>query len=321
MRGKQMKITVLDRCTVTAGDVSLAPIEALGNVRFYDTVPHEKLADVIADSDAVICNKAQITDEIMEKCKKLRYIGLFATGYNNIDIAAAKRRGITVCNVPGYSTDSVVQHAFSMILHFACRTDDYAASVARGDWTNSETFSYLAFPTSELRGKTLGIFGFGTIGKAMATAGKAFGMKILAVSHRPMTYEGVEFTDTDTLFARADYLTLHCPLTDETRGLVNSRTLSLMKPSAVIINTARGGVVEEAALTAALKNGTIRGAGIDVLDTEPMYKNHPYLTAPNCYGTPHVAWAAYEARVRLIDIVADNIRAFASGNPINSVTK
>ena len=270
MRGKQMKITVLDRCTVTAGDVSLAPIEALGNVRFYDTVPHEKLADVIADSDAVICNKAQITDEIMEKCKKLRYIGLFATGYNNIDIAAAKRRGITVCNVPGYSTDSVVQHAFSMILHFACRTDDYAASVARGDWTNSETFSYLAFPTSELRGKTLGIFGFGTIGKAMATAGKAFGMKILAVSHRPMTYEGVEFTDTDTLFARADYLTLHCPLTDETRGLVNSRTLSLMKPSAVIINTARGGVVEEAALTAALKNGTIRGAGIDVLDIGMM---------------------------------------------------
>ena len=289
MRGKQMKITVLDRCTVTAGDVSLAPIEALGNVRFYDTVPHEKLADVIADSDAVICNKAQITDEIMEKCKKLRYIGLFATGYNNIDIAAAKRRGITVCNVPGYSTDSVVQHAFSMILHFACRTDDYAASVARGDWTNSETFSYLAFPTSELRGKTLGIFGFGTIGKAMATAGKAFGMKILAVSHRPMTYEGVEFTDTDTLFARADYLTLHCPLTDETRGLVNSRTLSLMKPSAVIINTARGGVVDEAALTADLKNGTIRGAGIDVLDIEPMYKNHPYLTALNCYVTQHVA--------------------------------
>ncbi len=321
MRGKQMKITVLDRCTVTAGDVSLAPIEALGDVRFYDTVPHDKLAEVIADSDAVICNKAQITDEIMEKCKNLRYIGLFATGYNNIDIYAAKRRGITVCNVPGYSTDSVVQHAFSMILHFACRTDDYAASVARGDWANSETFSYLAFPTSELRGKTLGIFGFGTIGKAMATVGKAFGMKILAVSHRPMTYDGVEFIDADTLFARADYLTLHCPLTDETRGLVNSRTLSLMKPSAVLINTARGGVVEEAALTEALKNGTIRGAGIDVLDIEPMYKNHHYLTAPNCYITPHVAWAAYEARVRLIDIVAENIRAFASENPINSVTK
>ena len=321
MKGSAMKITVLDRCTVTTGDVSLSPIESLGDVRFYDTVPHDMLSNVIADSDAVICNKALITDEIMEKCKNLRYIGLFATGYNNIDIEAAKRRSITVCNVPGYSTDSVVQHAFSMILHFACRTDDYAASVARGDWASSETFSYLAFPTSELRGKTLGIFGFGTIGKAMATVGKAFGMNILAVSHRPMKYEGVAFTDTDTLFGKSDYLTLHCPLTNETRGLVNSRTLSLMKPSAVLINTARGGVVEEAALTKALNDGTIRGAGIDVLDTEPMYKDHPYLTAKNCYITPHVAWAAYEARTRLIDIVAENIRAFISGNPINCVSK
>lgn len=316
-----MKITVLDRCTVTTGDVSLSPIEALGQVCFYDTVPHEKLADVIADSDAVICNKAQITDEIMEKCPNLRYIGLFATGYNNIDISAAKRRGITVCNVPGYSTDSVVQHAFSMILHFSCRTDDYAASVARGDWACSETFSYLAFPTSELRGKTLGIFGFGTIGRAMAQIGKAFGMKIIAVSHRPTSYDGVEFTDTDSLFANSDYLTLHCPLTDETRELVNSRTLSLMKPTAVIINTARGGVINEAALTAALKNGTIRGAGIDVLDIEPMCKDHPYLTAPNCYITPHVAWAAYEARSRLVDMVAENVRRFLSGTPINTVTK
>lgn len=316
-----MKITVLDRCTVTTGDVSLSPIEALGDVAFYDTVSPKKIAKTIGESDAVICNKAQITDEIMEKCKNLRYIGLFATGYNNIDIEAAKKRGITVCNVPGYSTDSVVQHAFSLILHFACRADDYAASVARGDWANSETFSYLAYPTSELRGKTLGIFGFGTIGKAVATVGKAFGMKILAVSHRPMTYEGVEFTDTKSLFERSDYLSLHCPLTSETKGLVNAHTLSLMKPCAVLINTSRGGVVEEEALTAALNGGKIRGAGLDVLDTEPMRKNHPYLTAKNCYITPHVAWAAYEARVRLIDIVAENIRAFEAGSPVNVVTK
>ena len=316
-----MKITVLDRCTVTTGDVSLSPIEALGDVAFYDTVSPKKIAKTIGESDAVICNKAQITDEIMEKCKNLRYIGLFATGYNNIDIEAAKKRGITVCNVPGYSTDSVVQHAFSLILHFACRADDYAASVARGDWANSETFSYLAYPTSELRGKTLGIFGFGTIGKAVATVGKAFGMKILAVSHRPMTYEGVEFTDTKSLFERSDYLSLHCPLTSETKGLVNAHTLSLMKPCAVLINTSRGGVVEEEALTAALNGGKIRGAGLDVLDTEPMRKNHPYLTAKNCYITPHVAWAAYEARVRLIDIVAENIRAFEAGSPVNAVTK
>ncbi len=316
-----MKITVLDRCTVTTGDVSLSPIKALGDVAFYDTVSPEKIAETIGESDAVICNKAQITDEIMEKCKNLRYIGLFATGYNNIDIEAAKKRGITVCNVPGYSTDSVVQHAFSLILHFACRADDYAASVARGDWANSETFSYLAYPTSELRGKTLGIFGFGTIGKAVATVGKAFGMKILAVSHRPMTYEGVEFTDTKSLFERSDYLSLHCPLTNETKGLVNVHTLSLMKPCAVLINTSRGGVVEEEALTAALNGGKIRGAGLDVLDIEPMRKNHPYLTAKNCYITPHVAWAAYEARVRLIDIVAENIRAFEAGSPVNAVTK
>lgn len=316
-----MKITVLDRCTVTTGDVSLSPIKALGDVAFYDTVSPEKIAETIGESDAVICNKAQITDEIMEECKNLRYIGLFATGYNNIDIEAAKKRGITVCNVPGYSTDSVVQHAFSLILHFACRADDYAASVARGDWANSETFSYLAYPTSELRGKTLGIFGFGTIGKAVATVGKAFGMKILAVSHRPMTYEGVEFTDTKSLFERSDYLSLHCPLTNETKGLVNAHTLSQMKPCAVLINTSRGGVVEEEALTAALNGGKIRGAGLDVLDIEPMRKNHPYLTAKNCYITPHVAWAAYEARVRLIDIVAENIRAFEAGSPVNAVTK
>lgn len=317
----KMKITVLDRCTVTTGDVSLSPIEALGDVRFYDTVAPENIAKTIGDSDAVICNKAVITDEIMEKCKNLRYIGIFATGYNNIDIAAAKKRGITVCNVPGYSTDSVVQHTFSLILHFACRADDYAASVSRGDWANSETFSYLAFPTSELSGKTLGIFGFGTIGKAVAAVGKAFGMKILAVSHRPTVYDGVEFTDTDSLFSRADYLTLHCPLTEETKGLVNAHTLSLMKPSAVLINTARGGVVEEEALTAALNGGKLRGAGLDVLDTEPMRKNHPYLTAKNCYITPHVAWAAFEARERLINIVAENIRAFEAGAPVNSVTK
>lgn len=314
-----MKITVLDQCTVTTGDVSLSPIEALGNVRFYDTVPREKLASAIGDSEIVVCNKANITAGIMDACPALRYIGVFATGYNNIDIEAAKARGIIVCNVPGYSTNSVVQHVFALILHFASRTDDYAASVARGDWMRSETFSYLAYPTYELAGKTLGIFGFGTIGRAVAKVAEAFGMNVLAVSHRPAQYEGVEFTDTDSLFARSDYLTLHCPLTEETKGIVNTRTLSLMKPSAVLVNTARGGVVEEAALTAALNENRLRGAGIDVLDTEPMRINHAYLTAKNCYITPHVAWASYEARTRLIDIVANNIRAFQNGSPVNRV--
>jgi len=314
-----MKITVLDKCTVTTGDVSLDEIKTLGEVFFYDVVEPSRLIETIGDSDAVICNKARITDEIMSACKNLKYVGLFATGYNNIDIEAAKRRGITVCNVPGYSTDSVAQQVFAMILHFATSADAYNASVARGDWANSKTFSYLAYPITELAGKTLGIFGFGTIGKRVAEIGQAFGMKIIAVAHKKTSYTNVEFVDVDALFARSDYLTLHCPLTDETHGVVNSRTLSLMKPTAVLINTARGGCVDEDALADALNGGSIAGAGIDVLDVEPMRQNHPYLSAKNIFITPHVAWGSYEARTRLIGIVCENIRAFTQGKPINKV--
>lgn len=314
-----MKITVLDRCTITTGDVSLSPLEAFGEVIYHDVIPHEKIADAIADSDAVIVNKAIITDEIMDKCKNLRFIGVFATGYNNIDVKAAAARGITVCNVPGYSTNSVAQHTFALMLHFASRADDYAASVAKGDWANAKAFSYLSFPTSELCGKTLGIFGFGTIGKAVARIALAFGMNVIAAVRRPQTFEGVTFVSKEALFARADYLSLHCPLTDETRHLINRETLALMKPTAVIINTARGGVIEEEALTEALNEGKLRGAAIDVLDQEPMRPHHPYLTAKNCYITPHVAWASIEARTRLIDLVASNLDAFQKGSPINKV--
>lgn len=314
-----MKITILDRNTITAGDISFAPIEAVGEVICFDTLHESEVANAIGDSDAVIVNKAKITDEIMKKCKNLRFVGLFATGYNNIDTKAAAKRGIVVCNVPGYSTNSVAQHTFALILHFACRADDYAASVAQGDWANAKTFSYLSFPASELYGKTLGIFGFGTIGKAVAGIALAFGMKVIAVVRHPAEHEGVEFVSKDELFTRSDYLTLHCPLTDETRHLVNRETLTKMKPSAVIINTARGGVIEEEALTEALNAGKLRGAGIDVLDEEPMRPNHPYLTAKNCYITPHVAWASIEARTRLIDLVAKNLEAFQKGSPINKV--
>ena len=316
-----MKITVLDKCTVTTGDVSLSPLESLGEVRFFDTLPREKLAAAIGNNEIVVCNKAGMTASLMDACSALRYIGVLATGFNNVDIEAANARGIVVCNVPGYSTSSVVQHVFALILHFAARADDYAASVARGDWTRAETFSYLAYPTYELAGKTLGIFGFGTIGRAVSKVAAAFGMKVLAVSHRPAAYDGVEFTDTDSLFARSDYLTFHCPLTEETKGTANARTLSLMKPSAVLINTARGGVVEEEALAAALNENRLRGAGIDVLDMEPMKPNHPYLTAKNCYVTPHVAWASQEARTRLVKIAADTLKAFLSGSPVNQVNK
>lgn len=314
-----MKITVLDRCTVTNGDVSLTPLEEFGEVRYFDTVPAEDVPATIGDSDAVIVNKAKITREVMLACPSLKFVGLFATGYNNIDVAAARELGVAVCNVPGYSTDSVAQLTFAFILRFATSIDKYSASTAKGDWANSETFSYLSYPIFELAGKTLGIFGLGDIGKKVAHIGQAFGMKVIAVSRRRMFVEGVEFVTKEELFARSDYLTLHCPLTEQTRGLVNRDTLSLMKKSAVLINTSRGGVVEEEALRDALNSGAIRGAGIDVLDTEPMTKGHIYLDTKNLTITPHVAWGSLEARTRLIGMVAENIRVFNAGGILNRV--
>ncbi len=314
-----MKITVLDKCTVTNGDVSMAPIDTLGEVRYYDTVAPECLAETIGDSDAVIVNKAKITAEVMDSCKNLKFIGLFATGYNNIDTKAAAERGIAVCNVPGYSTDSVAQITFAFILRFATSIDRYTESTAHGEWAKSETFSYLSYPIFELKGKTLGIFGLGTIGKAVAALGNAFGMNVIAVSRRNIPHDGVRLVTKDELFRESDYLTLHCPLTEETMGLVNTETLSLMKPSAVLINTSRGAVVEEEPLCDALNSGRLRGAGIDVLDIEPMKPQHPYLTAKNISITPHIAWASIEARTRLIDMVAENIVAFSEGRRLNRV--
>ena len=314
-----MKITVLDRCTVTNGDVSMAPLEEVGEVRYFDTVSPEDIPAAIGDSEAVIVNKAKITREVMLACPSLKFVGLFATGYNNIDVVAAKELGVAVCNVPGYSTDSVAQLAFAFILRFATSIDKYTASTARGDWADSETFSYLSYPITELAGKTLGIFGLGDIGSAVARIGVAFGMKVIAVSRRRMFVPDVEFVTTEELFRRSDYLSLHCPLTEQTRGLVNRETLAMMKPTAVLINTSRGGVVAEEPLSDALNSGALRGAGIDVLDTEPMTKGHPYLDAKNICITPHVAWGSLEARSRLIGMVAENLRVFTEGGVLNRV--
>jgi glycerate dehydrogenase len=315
-----LKIAVLDHCTVTNGDISFAPMEAVGKVIYYDVLPPAEIPAAIGDCDAVVVNKARITAQIMDACPNLKFIGLFATGYNNIDTVAAAQRGIVVCNVPGYSTQSVAQHTFALMLHFASRVDEYAASVARGDWANASTFSYLSFPSHELCGRTLAIYGYGNIGRKVADIGRAFGMKVIATVHSPRPAEdGVKFVGVNELFSRADYLSLHCPLTEETRHLVNAQTLSLMKPTAYIINTARGGVIEEDALCDALNSGRLAGAGIDVLDIEPMRPGHPYLTAKNCYITPHVAWGTLDARSRLITMVAENLKAYEAGKPINKV--
>ena len=316
-----MKIAVLDRCTVTNGDISFSPIEQVGEVRYFDLLSPGEVPAAIGEADAVIVNKARITAEVMDACPNLKFVGVFATGYNNIDVAAADERGIVVCNVPGYSTDSVAQHTFALMLHFASHADDYAASVGQGDWVRSKAFSYFKYPVYELAGKTLGIFGYGTIGRAVAKIALAFGMTVIATSrsHTSGCEGEVTFVDADTLFAKSDYISLHCPLTPETEQAVNARTLSLMKPTAVLINTARGGVTDENAVAEALRAGRIRGAGIDVLCEEPMRENHPYLTAPNCIVTPHVAWGSIEARTRLIDVVAENLKAFEAGKPQNCV--
>lgn len=314
-----MKITVLDTCTITNGDVSLKEIEAIGETAYFDMLEKQEIINVAKDSDAIICNKAEIDEEIIRACKNLKYIGLFATGYNNIDLDAASRHGVSVANVPGYSTESVAMLTFAMILEFATSFSKYNESVHNGDWVRSKQFSYFSFPISELAGKTLGIYGFGNIGKKVAEIGKAFGMRVIAYSKSTKTSGYVEFVSREEIFKNSDYLSLHCPLNNETRGIVNSKTLSSMKNTAYIINTCRGGVIVEEDLVQALNSGVIAGAGIDVLAVEPMKENHSYLKAKNCLITPHVGWAAIETRKRLITLVAENVKEYFEGRPINIV--
>ncbi len=314
-----MQIVVLDQCTLTVGDMDFSPIDALGSVRYHDIIPPQQLADVIDDADVVLLNKAVITREILNTCKNLKYIGIFATGYNNIDLEAAREKGVYVANVPGYSTDSVAQHVFALLLSLAGSIGRYDTSVHNGDWVRSLAFSYFPYPITEIAGKTLGIFGFGAIGQAVAKIGTAFGMDVLISTRTPKPGFPYAFTDAETLFSRSDFLTFHCPLTEQTKGLVCARTLDLMKPTACLINTARGGLVVERELADALNAGRIAGAGLDVLTVEPMRSDNPLLTAKNCIITPHTAWASHEARDRLIGRVAENLRAWQTGKPQNIV--
>ncbi len=316
-----MKIAVLDTCTITKGDVALDEISALGEVSYYDDIEMSEVSEKIGDADAIICNKAEIGREIMEKCPKLKYIGLFATGYNNIDIVEAKARGIAVANVPGYSTHAVAQLTMSMILALAGSLVDYANSTRGGGWIKSPTFSYFPYPMFELRGKTLGVFGYGDIGREVASLGRAFGMEVIVSTRTPSKCTEFSCVSRDELFARSDFLTLHAPLNDDTKLMVNERTLSLMKRSAYLINTSRGGAIDEEALARALNEERIAGAGIDVLTAEPMRADNPLRTAKNCIMTPHVAWAPIETRRRLITLVAENLACFMKNEPKNIVNR
>ena len=315
-----MKIAVLDWYTVNiSGDIPASQLEELGDVKIIPLTKPEETAANIGDADIVLCNKVLITKEVMDTCPNIKYVGLFATGFNNVDIGYAAEKGIVVCNAGQYSTNSVAQQTFAYILDRFSRIRDYDNAVKNGEWERSPAFSYFPVPTSELSGKTLSIVGFGSIGRKVAEIGSAFGMNIVVSTRTQPKDCPYEVTDIYTAAEKADVLTFHCPLTEKTAGIVNSELLSHMKPTAMLINTSRGGVVNEADLAQALNSGRIAAAYLDVLVKEPMSPDTPLKGAKNCVITPHTAWAPLETRQRLVDIVCDNIRAWQNGSPRNKV--
>lgn len=314
-----MKITVLDGYTENPGDLSWDWLEALGEASIYDCTPDGLIAERSAGCEIIITNKTPLRRETLEKLPELRYIGLLSTGYNVVDWEYCKEKGIPVCNIPTYSTSAVAQLTFALILEHTNHVALHSDSVMSGEWSNCKYFCYQKSPLAELDGKTLGIIGFGKIGKAVAVIARAFGMKVLAHTNHPAPFDGVEFVTTDVLLAESDFVTLHCPLTPQTEGMVNAEFISKMKSSAVLINTSRGQVIDEQALADALNSGRLAGAGLDVLSAEPPKADNPLLGARNCLITPHIAWAGYETRARLMDICRHNVEAYLSGSPINCV--
>jgi len=314
-----MKIVITDWKTVTDGDLSLDSLQAFGEVTAYPLTAPEETAARIKDADVVLCNKTPMTAEVLKSAPHLRYIGLFATGYNNIDLDYTNAHGITVCNAGGYSTDAVAQHVFAMLLSLASRTDDYRRFTAEGHWIGSDVFSPFCYPMFELCGQTFGIIGYGNIGKAVAKIANAFGMKVLCCTRTPQEDPTVEFVGFEELLSRADVVSVHCPLTPRSADMFNAAAFARMKDGAIFINTSRGGVVDEAALREVLESGKLRAAALDVLQTEPMAGDCPLLGVKNCLITPHVAWAPLQTRQRLLALVCDNLRAFLNGTPQNVV--
>lgn len=318
-----MKIVVLDAFAMNPGDLNWNALKQLGETGIYERSSLEETKARIADAEIVLTNKAIVTKEVIEAAPKLKYIGVMATGYNIVDITAAHSRNIIVTNVPSYSTASVAQLTFAFILEMANHTALYADSVRRGNWIKSEDFSYQLKPIMELQDKTLGIIGFGQIGKAVAKIALAFGMKVIASHKHPERdrMQGVTFVDEKTCFREADILSLHCPLNEKNFQFVNKELLATMKPASILINTSRGGLINEPDLAKALNEGIIAGAALDVLSTEPPSADNPLLYAKNCLINPHVGWATFEARSRLMEVVVNNVKAFLKGHVENEVGK
>jgi glycerate dehydrogenase len=316
------KIVILDGYTINPGDNPWTDIEGLGTCTIYDRTPPELRVERARDADIILTSKVKLDEATLAALPKLRYISMLATGYNNVDVAAAGKLGIPVANIPAYSTESVVQTTFALLLELTVAVGIHDAAVKAGEWTRCPDHSFWKQSIPELDGMTLGIVGYGTIGRAVARVGAAFGMKIISYMPRIPQDAGsvpVRFVPLEELFASANVVTLNCPQTEENAGFVDARLLGLMKPGAYLINVARGGLVNEADLAAALSAGRIAGAGLDVVSHEPMDPDNPLLTAPRCVITPHIAWASLAARKRLMKILAANIASFLAGAPINLV--
>ena len=315
-----MKIVILDAYAANPGDLSWDEFAALGELTVYDRTAQEDAAARIGDSEVVFINKVRLTDEIFAACPNLKLVSILATGYNIVDLAAAKRRGITVCNVPGYSTRAVVQMTFALLLEICQQVGLHSGAVHTGRWQTCPDFCFWDRPLIELDGKTMGIVGYGAIGSAVGTVAQALGMKLLVTArHERPVPEGARFVSLPELLAQSDVVSLHCPQTAENARMIDAGALAQMKDGAILLNTARGGLLDEQAVADALRSGKLLAAGMDVVSAEPIRADNPLLTAPNCFLTPHIAWAPLETRRRLQAISAENLRAFLTGKPQNVV--
>ena len=318
-----MKIVILDGYTENPGDLSWAQLEEFGELIVYDRTPYEDAAIIerIGDAEIVVTNKCPIRRAVIEACPKLRYITVLATGYNVVDVACAAERGIPVSNVPTYGTAAVGQFAIALLLEICQHVAHHSEAVHAGRWETSPDWTFWDYPLIELAGKTMGIIGFGRIGQTTGRIAKAMGMRILATGSRETEAgrEIADYVDLDTLLRESDVISLHCPLFPSTQGIVNRETIAKMKDGVILINNSRGGLVVEQDLADALNSGKVRAAGLDVVSTEPIRPDNPLLTAKNCLITPHISWAPLEARQRILDITAANLRAFLSGAPVNVV--
>ena len=314
-----MKIVILDGICVNPGDLSWEDMSKLGELTIFERTAPQQVVERCVGAEAVITNKVMITDEVMAALPQLKYVGILATGYNVVDIDAAHRRGITVTNIPAYSTDSVAQMTFAHILNITNRVEHYAMEVREGKWSAHPDFCYWNTPLPELAGKTLGIVGLGNTGMRVACIAHAFGMDVFAMTSKNAADlpEGIQKTTLQGLLATSDILSLHCPLNDETFHLINAQTIAMMKRGAILINTGRGPLVDEEAVAKALDEGQLMAYGADVMAQEPPQKNHPLFSHPHAFLTPHIAWATREARERLMVIAANNLKAFAEGEKLN----